>query len=82
MSRPLHEIALDVFRTWKNPSVHAFPYLEAMRKLDKVGDMYGCEYGDMIVAYFLSNAVHWRGSDARRVKKELKQMLDDYNEGR
>ena len=42
--------------------------------LKSINDKYGADSGKSIVLYFLSNATTWRGSDARRIKQELKQM--------
>jgi len=80
--RSLCKIAEDIYEHWENIRYSAKPYLAAMLRLNKIDDMYGCEYGDMIVAYFLSNATYWRGEDARRIKKELIDMLDAYNKRR
>lgn len=74
-TRPLYEIAQEIRTDWKKPYFGAVPYIQALRGLDKITDMYGLEYGDMIVAYFLSNARTWRGETAKRVKAELKAML-------
>jgi len=73
--RPLYEIAAEILATWKNVYFGAVPYLEAMFSLDKITDNYFMDDGDDIVRYFLSNAASWRGTDARRIKAELKAML-------
>lgn len=73
--RSLSTIAVDITRTWTNVSLHAKPYLRAMRELDTLQDSYGADSARNIVAYFLSNAAGWRGEDARRIKKELNDML-------
>lgn len=73
--RPLHEIAAEIAADWKKPYFGAVPYLEAMLRLDGVGDMFGEQDGETIVMYFLSNAGTWRGAAARRVKAELQGML-------
>ena len=51
-----------------------------MATMNRVEDMYGLEYGDMVIAYFLANVTNWRGPDARRIKAELKQAIKDFNE--
>ena len=66
-----HEIQLD----WTNVYFGASPYLEAMHSLNKVTDNYGQDGADSIVLYFLSNAMSWKGDNARRIKTELKNML-------
>lgn len=75
MTRKLYEIAEEVVATWPKVNYAAKPYLSAMGCLASVDSMYGCDTGDSIVRYFLSNAATWRGPDARRIKAELKSML-------
>jgi hypothetical protein len=53
----------------------AKPYLDAMSGMGDINGNYGWDSGKSIVAYFLSNASSWRGETAKRVKKELNQML-------
>ena len=72
--RPLHQIAFDIRMHWPKVNFAAQPYLDALRDLDSIDDMYICDTGRSIVAYFLSNATSWRGEDARRIKAELKAM--------
>lgn len=77
--RPLHEIALEIRRDYhqKGKQVYyaALPYVNAMRQLSVIDDVYGEESGDMIVRYALSNLSTWRGDVAKRVKLELKAHL-------
>lgn len=70
--RPLHEIAREIKKTWPRPYFGAVPYINAMQCLSSVNDRYGMEDAQSIVTYFLCNASTWRGEDARRIKKELK----------
>ena len=74
--RPIYQIANDIANDWKG-SVHytAKPYLSAMSCLDSINDRYGMDSAREIIARFLSNASTWRGETARRIKKELNQML-------
>ena len=74
-SRPLYVIAEEVSKDWKNVYFGAAPYLGALRCLNTIDDDYGSDSGKSIVAYFLSNAQNWRGETARRIKKELNEML-------
>lgn len=74
--RPLHEIARDIKKHWKNVNYAALPYLRAMLSLECINDSYGLESGDSIVRYFLCNASTWRGDKAREIKAELKVMLN------
>jgi hypothetical protein len=73
--RPLHEIARDIRRDWKNVHFAAVPYLQAMSQLDSVNDSYFEDDGAYIVRYFLSNSNSWRGPVAKEIKAELKAML-------
>lgn len=73
--RPLYTIARDIHKHWTKPYFGAVPYIRAMYELSTLNGMYGADDARSIVAYFLSNAATWRGADARRVKKELSDML-------
>ena len=74
--RSLDVIALDIRHHWlPNVNYAAEPYLRAMRCLSCPQEMYGMETGRSIVLYFLANAATFRGSDARRIKAELKALL-------
>ena len=81
--RPVHEIAAEIYATWRNREggvnvwYGAKPYLEAMCDLNKITDPYMADRGTDIVIYFLSNATTWKGDDARRIKAELRAMLKD-----
>ena len=76
--RKLYEIGDDIFRDWTKPNFGAVPYLEAMRGLSNLGDYYGADSATSVVAYFLSNASTWKGATAKRIKKELNDMLAEY----
>ena len=72
----LSEIARVINKDWGSKvNFAAKPYLEAMAMLEHVSDMYICDTGSSIVAYFLCNATSWRGEVAREVKKELKKRI-------
>lgn len=73
--RNLSEIAKEIKADWKNISPYAKPYLNAMSTLGSVGQRYGVDEGRAVVNYFLANCGSWRGEVARRVKKELNQMV-------
>lgn len=73
-SRPLHEIADEISRDWRNVEFSAKPYLEAMRYLNTMDDNYGADKAKWIVAYFLSNSAKWKGETAKRIKAELRAM--------
>ena len=77
MTRPVYVIAAEIRKDWgKKLNYAAKPYLEAMESLDSINDKYYLDSGRSVVLYFLSNAGTWRGETARRVKAELKAMLD------
>jgi hypothetical protein len=73
--RKIYEIAMDIIADWKNISPHARPYLHAMTTLDDMSDSFGLDSAQTIIVYFLGNAQGYRGETARKVKKELKDML-------
>ncbi len=75
-NRPLSEIASDISKHWPKVNYAAKPYLEAMGSLDAIGDTFGSDSAQSIVLYFLSNSSTWRGADARRIKAELRVMLN------
>jgi len=65
----------------KGVSPYARPYLDAMGQLNSINDMYYLDTADSVVRYFLSNATGWRGETAKRIKAELKAMLDNSRVG-
>lgn len=73
--RPIHQIADEIISDWKKPYFGAVPYLNAMRYLGDKHDSYGLDSAKNVVLYFLANANTWRGETARRVKKELKEII-------
>lgn len=74
-TRSLSAIARDIRKNWPKVYFGAVPYLQAMNTMDRVSDNYGMDSGRSIVLYFLANANTWRGTEARRIKAELKAML-------
>lgn len=73
--RSLSTIAADVEKHWASVNYAARPYLDAMRELNTIRDVFYADSASSVVAYFLSNATSWHGDDARRIKKELNTML-------
>lgn len=73
--RPIHEIAKEISATWENVYFGAKPYLKAMLSLNSINDNYYYDSGRSIVLYFLANAKTWRGEDAKRIKKELNNLI-------
>jgi hypothetical protein len=74
-NRPIYQIASDIKADWKKVNYGAMPYLSAMCWLDKSSDNYGGDSATLIIHYFLSNASSWRGETAKRIKKELKELI-------
>jgi hypothetical protein len=74
----LCDIAKDVRKDWKTINPVANEYLKGLESMQTIKDMYGLEYGDMVVAQFLDKAIGWRGEVARQIKAELKVHLDDF----
>ena len=74
-TRPLHVIARDIRTNWPKPYFGAVPYLDAMLELESITDDYYADTAKSVVIYFLANATTWRGTEARRVKAELKAMI-------
>jgi len=74
-ARPLWMIAKEIRQDWKRIYFGAEPYLGALSQLNTVNDGYGCDSGESMVRYFLSNASSWRGETAKRIKKELNDMI-------
>lgn len=75
MPRKLSEIAAEIRADWQNMDVYAKQYVNAMAQMSSINDRYMADDAEGIVLYFLSNASKWRGDVARRVKKELNDML-------
>ena len=73
--RAIRDIAKEIDNTWSNVSNASRQYLDAMHEMDAIEEMYGCDTGKSIVIYFLCNAQGWRGADARRIKKELSDLI-------
>ena len=80
--RPLYEIADEITAKWRPVYYAAVPYVQAMRRVEKISDMYGADDVEGIVIRFLGNAKTWRGEDAKRIKAELRAQLDAYRKTR
>lgn len=78
--RPLCTIAREVLDSdtlGASTRHYARDALEGMLHLSTVHENYYSDSGRSVVAYALSNLKTWRGPDARRIKAELKQHLDN-----
>ena len=74
--RSISTIAYEIVKKWPKPYFGAVPYIDAMKQLNLITDTYIAESGRSIVSYFLSNASSWKGDDAKRIKAELKQLMN------
>ena len=74
MKRPIYEIAADIERNWAKVNYAARPYLDAMKGIDSINDMYYADTAKSVVLYFLSNARSFTGAEAKRLKAELKAL--------
>ena len=76
--RTFAAIAAEIKATWKKPYFGAVPYIAALSAIQS-GDKnapYMFETAESVVRYFLANATYWRGADAKRIKAELKSMIE------
>ena len=71
----ISDFAYIIAQDWDKPYFGAVPYLDAMKSIDTLDEMYGYDTADSVVRYFLSNANTWKGETARLVKTELKRRL-------
>ena len=76
--RTFQQIAKDIKSTWLNVYFGAVPYLEAMLELDTTDPdtMYYNDSAENIALYFLANASTFRGNDAKKLKEELKKLIN------
>lgn len=77
--RSLQVIAREIRVDWVAQGKQfsdARPYWIAMGHLHSINDKYGEEDGRSIVLYFLNNVGTWRGETARRIKAELRRILE------
>lgn len=74
--RPIFEIANEIKNDWKKVYFGAIPYLNAMQQLNSIDDYYGVDSADSVLRYFLANAKTWKGETAKRIKIELKNLLN------
>ena len=76
MKRPLYTIAEEIKKDWGAKIYFgAKPYIDAMFSLNEITDNYIQDSGREIVNRFLCNATRWRGEVARKVTKELNDMV-------
>jgi hypothetical protein len=75
MSRSLKDIAADIRANWIPVHGSAEEYVAAMEKLNNVNDRYGADPAVAVLSYFLAAAATWKGSDAQRIKAEIKAIL-------
>ncbi len=76
-TRPMYEIAQEIWKDWGKVSPYAEPYLNAMLELDSIHDNYYLDSAKSVIRYFLANATTWKGETARRIKNELRDMCNN-----
>ena len=75
--RSLAEIAHEIRGDWTSLSNSpAEEYVTAMSELRTLDQSYGLDTAVSVVAHFLGVCGTWRGPVARRVKDELRNMLE------
>ena len=75
MVRQPWEIGDEINRLWTKPYFGAVPYIQALRACSDWKSNYIADTVKSVALYFLSNAQTWRGSDAKRIKAEIKQAI-------
>ena len=75
-TRNLYVIANDIIEHWPRPYFGAVPYIRAMLTLSDLDDNYGYDDARSILTYFIANSRTWRGPEARRIKQEIKDLLE------
>ena len=74
--RALSVIAAEIKKDWKKPQSQADSYMGAMSYMNDIEERaITGDSGKVIVRGFLKNASLWKGPVARRVKRELKELL-------
>lgn len=74
-TRSISAIAREIKQTWSKPYFGAAPYISAMLDLQTLSDKFGMDSARSIINFFLANASTWRGDDAKRIKQELKKLV-------
>ena len=75
--RALSVIAAEIVKDWAKPTALADPYLHSMRFMNDIEENSPRgTHGSVVVSAFLRNARSWSGPVARRVKRELKELLE------
>lgn len=78
MPRPLYEIGAEIKRDWgRRMNGAAAPYVDGLCEVNGPTDRWALETGADAIQGFLNNAQTWRGEVARRVKAELKEILQN-----
>lgn len=78
MDRQIRAIAIEIACSGDKIPNAAKPYLDIMGDLEHLGETYISDSATRIVAGFLCNSGQWKGETARRIKKELNNMLNAY----
>ena len=81
MPRQIYQIAEDIVKDWKKPHYSAKPYLAVMRRIRTPEQQVVRETGRSIVEYFLENSKSYTGPSAKKLKQELKDLLQETDQG-
>ena len=71
----ISEIAYAIEKDWKNISIYAKDYLNAMKQIRSIDESFYADSAKSVVMYFLANASSYRGESARVYKDLLKKMV-------
>lgn len=61
--------------TYRKKFVYAVPYIDALSCLSEPNENYGYDNGYGLIAYLVGNLGSYRGETAKRLKKELNDIL-------
>jgi len=75
VTRSLKVIGTEIRADWRRVSEYAEEQLQGIEACENLSSRWLTGTGTDAVLGFLSNAHHWRGETARRIKSELRAML-------
>ena len=74
--RDICDIARDVEHYWQEVDSEANPSLLAMHCINDLSDSYMNTTAKAILTDFLNSSHGWHGSHARRIRNEIRRMLN------
>jgi hypothetical protein len=75
--RNIADIAREINQVWTPVHIDANPYLNAMLSIKTPNDLYGKDTGKDIVEWFLYYSPMWNCEDAKRIKRELTELITE-----